>query len=135
MPDLAAVKYFLRFRASVMRGKIEERPTDESLNSFAEWFFAGFIRVTDRDWQDREERSIQHALTTYRGTKSALLRLNNFIMAEYGDQGILAYGIHPGGVMAELGSNLPKEMHEAILIDKPELAGDTVVWLTKEKRG
>jgi len=57
------------------------------------------------------------------------------VMAEYGDLGILAYGIHPGGVMAELGSNLPKEMHEAILIDKPELAGDTVVWLTKEKRG
>jgi hypothetical protein len=56
-------------------------------------------------------------------------------MAEYGDQEILVYGVHPGGVTAELGSNLPKEMHEAVLIGKPELVGDTVVWLTKEKRG
>jgi hypothetical protein len=30
-----------------MRGKIEERPTDESLNRFAEWFFAGFTHVTE----------------------------------------------------------------------------------------
>jgi hypothetical protein len=30
-----------------MRGKIKQIPTDESLNCFAEWFFAGFIRVTE----------------------------------------------------------------------------------------
>ena len=47
VPDLAALKDFLRFQASVMRGKIEEIPTDESLNSFAEWFFAGFTHVTE----------------------------------------------------------------------------------------
>jgi hypothetical protein len=59
VPDLAALKDFLRFQASVMRGKIKKIPTDESLNSFAEWFFAGFTRVTEtRDWQDREERSV-----------------------------------------------------------------------------
>jgi hypothetical protein len=46
-PDLAAVKDFLRFQASVMRGKIKQMPTDESLNCFAEWFFAGFTRVTE----------------------------------------------------------------------------------------
>jgi hypothetical protein len=38
VPDLAVWKDFLRFQASTMRGKIEEGPTDESLNSFAEWF-------------------------------------------------------------------------------------------------
>ena len=37
VPDLAVWKDFLRFQGSTMRGKIEERPTDESLNSFAEW--------------------------------------------------------------------------------------------------
>ena len=47
MPDLAALKDFLRFQASVMRGKIKKIPTDESLNSFTEWFFAGFTRVTE----------------------------------------------------------------------------------------
>jgi hypothetical protein len=46
-PGLAAVKDFLRFQASVMRGKIKQIPTDESLNCFAEWFFGGFTRVTE----------------------------------------------------------------------------------------
>ena len=46
-PDLAVVKDFLRFQASVMRGKIKQIPTDESLNCFAEWFFGGFTRVTE----------------------------------------------------------------------------------------
>ena len=45
--DLAAVKDFLRFQTSVMRGKIKQIPTDESLNCFAEWFFGGFARVTE----------------------------------------------------------------------------------------
>jgi hypothetical protein len=46
-PNLAAVKDFLRFQTSVMRGKIGRIPTDESLNCFAEWFFGGFARVTE----------------------------------------------------------------------------------------
>jgi hypothetical protein len=41
------VKDFLRFQTSVMRGKIKQIPTDESLNCFAEWFFGGFARVTE----------------------------------------------------------------------------------------
>jgi len=31
--DLAALKDFFRFQVSVMRGRIEEKSTDESLNS------------------------------------------------------------------------------------------------------
>jgi hypothetical protein len=38
VPDLAALKDFLRFQACVMRGKIKERPINKSLNSFTEWF-------------------------------------------------------------------------------------------------
>ena len=34
MSDLAVLKDFFRFQVSVMRGKIEEKSTDESLNSF-----------------------------------------------------------------------------------------------------
>ena len=47
MPNLAALKDFLRFLASMMQDKIEERATDESLNSFADWFFTEFTRVTE----------------------------------------------------------------------------------------
>jgi hypothetical protein len=46
-PDLTTVKDFLRFHANVMRGKIKQISTDESLNCFAEWFFSGFTRVTE----------------------------------------------------------------------------------------
>ena len=69
--------------------------------------------------------------SAYEMTKSALLRMNNFIAAEYGEQGLLVYGIHPGGVMTELASILPDTI---FLTDQPELCGDTVVWLTKQRR-
>jgi hypothetical protein len=56
-PDLATVKDFLRFHAATSKGKIVERPTSESLNTFAEWFFAGFERITGTptDADDRSE--------------------------------------------------------------------------------
>jgi len=44
-PDLATVKDFLRFQAATSKGKIQEEVTCDSLNTFAEWFFAGFSRV------------------------------------------------------------------------------------------
>jgi len=71
--------------------------------------------------------------SAYQSTKTTVLRLNDFLMAEYGSQGLLAYGIHPGGVMTKLAQNMPKELH-GVLTDKPELAGDSLVWLTKERR-
>ena len=36
------MKDFLRFYVATSRGKIVERPTADSVNTFAEWFFAGF---------------------------------------------------------------------------------------------
>lgn len=32
-------------------------------------------------------------------------------MAEYGEQGVLAWSVHPGGVMTELASKMPKHTH------------------------
>lgn len=78
------------------------------------------------------------------------MRLNNHIMAEYKAQvsemslimsrvdwltpkGLLAYSIHPGGVLTEMAKGMPEYLH-GYLSDQPELAGDTLVWLTKEKR-
>ena len=69
----------------------------------------------------------------YQVTKLAVLRFGEFINAEYGEQGILCFGIHPGGVATELALNMPKAAH-AGLVDKAELAGDAMVWLTAEKR-
>jgi hypothetical protein len=41
-----------------MRGKIEERPTDESFNSFAVWFFASFTRVIETVVSETERREV-----------------------------------------------------------------------------
>ena len=51
-PDLATVKDFLRFHAATSKGKIREEISCDSLNTFAEWFFAGFSRVTDTPISD-----------------------------------------------------------------------------------
>jgi hypothetical protein len=58
--DIATIKDFLRYKASISDGRIDEeleRATTDSLNAFAEWFFAGFARVTGNSIpkEDRQE--------------------------------------------------------------------------------
>ena len=55
-PDLATVKDFLRFKRAAGKGMVVEQTTCDSLNTFAEWFFAGFTRVTDTK-VDKEYRN------------------------------------------------------------------------------
>lgn len=54
-------------------------------------------------------------------------------MAEYGDQGILAYAVHPGAIATDMSAGMPDNMMH-VLVDTPEVAADTVVWLSKERR-
>ncbi|KXS94998.1 hypothetical protein AC578_1525 [Pseudocercospora eumusae] len=72
--------------------------------------------------------------SAYQGTKSALLRLSNHLRLEYADQGLLIHNLHPGAVRTELALTMPARFHE-ILVDAPELCGDVVVWLVRERRG
>lgn len=74
-----------------------------------------------------------HGASGYQTAKLALLRLLEFVNSEYGNQGILAYGIHPGAVMSDMGKTLPESYH-ASLTDEPEVAADTMVFLTKERQ-
>ncbi|PNS18954.1 NADP-dependent 3-hydroxy acid dehydrogenase [Sphaceloma murrayae] len=76
---------------------------------------------------------IRPGASGYQTSKFALMRLTEFLAAEYGAQGLLAVCFHPGGVMTELAKVMPEETH-VNLQDKPELAGDTVAWLTGERR-
>lgn len=71
--------------------------------------------------------------SAYQTTKTTELRINDFLSQEYGKEGLLAYAIHPGGVKTELASTLPEWMLPYIK-DEPDLPGDTIVWLTKERR-
>ena len=61
-PNLTTVKDFLRFRIATSRGKIIEKPTVDSVNTFAEWFFAGFTRITGTPTHE-EDRSEVYKIT------------------------------------------------------------------------
>lgn len=52
---------------------------------------------------------------------------------DHGAQGLLAYAVHPGGVRTDMGYRLSTELQE-FLNDTPELAGDTIAFLTRERR-
>jgi len=69
----------------------------------------------------------------YQMGKLALIRFSEFINAEYENDGLLSYAVHPGGVATELAKGMPEYMH-SVLSDQPALAGDSFVWLTAERR-
>jgi hypothetical protein len=49
-PDLATAKDFLRFYIATSWPRLDaEQPTVDSVKIVAEWFFAGFTRVTGTD--------------------------------------------------------------------------------------
>lgn len=59
--DLATIKDFLRCIAAISRGTIddkEELVTADSMNTFAEWFFAGFARVTGNLIEEEDRRAV-----------------------------------------------------------------------------
>lgn len=76
---------------------------------------------------------IMPGASAYQTSKFALLRLTEFLQAEYGSQGLLTFAVHPGGVPTDLAKCMPTEMH-AVLTDTPELAGDTIVYLTADRK-
>ena len=72
-------------------------------------------------------------MSAYNNAKLASSRLAEYISFEYGEQGIIAFSIHPGGVDTELARNLDEKFH-ASFTETPELSADTITWLTKERR-
>ena len=71
--------------------------------------------------------------SAYQMSKLALLRYAEYLNIEYGAQGVVAYGLHPGAIPTDLGLTMPAFLHHK-LVDKPELAADTIVFLVSERR-
>ena len=71
--------------------------------------------------------------SAYQMSKLALLRYAEYLNIEYGAQGVVAYGLHPGAIPTDIGLTMPAFLHHK-LVDKPELAADTIVFLVSEKR-
>lgn len=57
-PDLVTVKDFIRFYIATSRPQLASVPTADSINTVAEWFFAGFTRVTGADTAEEERREV-----------------------------------------------------------------------------
>lgn len=74
-------------------------------------------------------------LNDYQPSKLAVLRFTEFVAAEYGSQGVLAYAIHPGNIATEImGADGPPKELAFVFTETTELPADTIVFLTKEKR-
>ncbi|KAK4894363.1 hypothetical protein LTR27_007496 [Elasticomyces elasticus] len=71
--------------------------------------------------------------SSYESSKLAVLKLNYYLMAEHGSDGVLAYAIAPGGVPTAMIAGFPEELHDR-LTDTPQLVADTLVFLTRERR-
>lgn len=71
--------------------------------------------------------------SAYGVSKSAVLRLTDYLDFEYKEKGLVALTVHPGSVATELSLRMPDYAH-AVLVDKPELAANTITWLTQERR-
>ncbi|KAL8959611.1 MAG: hypothetical protein Q9183_005603, partial [Haloplaca sp. 2 TL-2023] len=64
------------------------------------------------------------------------LRFTEFVCAEYGDQDVVAFCIHPGNIPTDIVGGvegIPDEMKH-VFVETPELPADTIVYLVNKKR-
>lgn len=71
--------------------------------------------------------------SAYQTSKLAVVRFTEFLISEYGSEGLIAFSAHPGGVKTDLASGMPKEMVDR-MNDTPQLGADTFVAWTAERR-
>ncbi|KAK1472918.1 3-oxoacyl-(acyl-carrier-protein) reductase [Colletotrichum tamarilloi] len=78
--------------------------------------------------------SARPASTGYRSSKLAVTRWTESVQLDYADQGLLAFSLNPGAIKTEITKGgLPDHLRDS-LPDKPEIAGDTIVWLAAERQ-
>ncbi|KAH8803007.1 hypothetical protein F5884DRAFT_804130 [Xylogone sp. PMI_703] len=71
--------------------------------------------------------------SSYNTSRLAACRFNEFIDHEYGMNGLISISVNPGNVKTDLSLRFPKCLL-GNLVDDPELAADTMVWLSAERR-
>jgi len=70
---------------------------------------------------------------SYRSSKLAILRWTESLQLEYGNDGLLAFCVNPGAIKTKITENAPEAMRDR-LPDRPGIAGDTITWLSAERR-
>lgn len=70
----------------------------------------------------------------YATSKAAVLKFTEMLLVEEAEKGLLAFSVHPGGVMSKMSEvAFPKELWH-LFEDQTQLAGDTIAWLTQVRR-
>ncbi|CAJ2508039.1 Uu.00g092250.m01.CDS01 [Anthostomella pinea] len=79
---------------------------------------------------------VMPGLSAYQPSKLAVLRLMEFAAAEYKDQGLVAFAVHPGNILTDIvdGGEGMDEQFKAVFTETVELCADSLVYLTDEKR-
>lgn len=63
-PELAAIKEFLRFYALGSKALLHKHASADSTCIYAEWFFAGFQRVTETSVDETERTEVYRVSIT-----------------------------------------------------------------------
>lgn len=77
--------------------------------------------------------SVRKGGASYRTSKLAVLRWTESLNLEHGDDGLLAFCVNPGAIKTHMTINEPEELRNK-LPHRPEIAGDTIAWLSVERR-
>ncbi|KAI1491639.1 hypothetical protein F5X96DRAFT_630332 [Biscogniauxia mediterranea] len=76
------------------------------------------------------------SLSAYQISKLAVVRLQEFVAAEYGDKGVIAYSIHPGNIPTDIVGGMEglSPVLRPVFVETPELSADSLVYLTSKRR-
>jgi NAD(P)-dependent dehydrogenase (short-subunit alcohol dehydrogenase family) len=70
---------------------------------------------------------------SYRTSKLAVVRWTESLQLEYADAGLVTLCVNPGAIKTKMTENLSEEIRNR-LPDRPDVAGDTIVWLSHVRR-
>jgi NAD(P)-dependent dehydrogenase (short-subunit alcohol dehydrogenase family) len=71
--------------------------------------------------------------SAYQTSKLAVLRFSEFLGVDHGPDGVLAFAVHPGGALTDMGKRLPEQTQKT-MTEAPELCADMLVFLTEKRR-
>ncbi|KAI5362224.1 Putative short-chain dehydrogenase/reductase SDR, NAD(P)-binding domain superfamily [Septoria linicola] len=77
--------------------------------------------------------SVRAGSASYWTSKLAVLRCTEALNLEHSEQGLLAFCVNPGAIKPQMTVNEPEAIRVK-LPHKPEIAGDTIVWLASQRR-
>ncbi|ORY59509.1 NAD-P-binding protein [Pseudomassariella vexata] len=77
---------------------------------------------------------VARGCSAYETSKVAVTRFTEFLVEEYGSQGLVAHAFDPGSVDTDMARKLHEDMYTFLKMDAVDLPADTTVWLVRERR-